>query len=293
MPGLPRTADAGAPRRTAGGHRTRQAELEAALAETRSRQEEAEETRRQKREALDDLEKQLQTLPRPSDREELVARVETQRDQVAESEQAAADAQTEVSGNEARQEELEKALSELLGQRDEIDEERREKQKALDELERRLRALPRTEEVASLAADVSRQQNVVAEGIQAVEARSGAPEEVQRLEAELEDVGDPRSAYRSAADTAAKRNEVEKQREETETEIADLEAQIAVLDEQLSAYADLDAQLEREHAREAEHEPAHRRYLEHIREAETLEERGKESPPWAENCKTPKASATG
>ena len=45
-------------------YRTRQAELEAALAEASSRQNEAEETRRQKREALDDLEKQLQKADR-------------------------------------------------------------------------------------------------------------------------------------------------------------------------------------------------------------------------------------
>jgi len=232
-------------------HRARQAGLEAALAEIRSRQEDAEEARRQKREARDDLEAQLRALPRLSDREELVARVEAQRDQVAEGKEAVASARAEVSGNEARRAELEKALSELQGQQDTIAEKRKEKRRVLDELEGRLRALPRREEVASLTVDVSRQRDVVAEGVQAIEARSGAPQEVRRLEAQLDRLGDPRSAYRSAADTAARRDKVEEQRAETEAEIADLEAQIEVLHEQLNAYADLDAQLGRERARGA------------------------------------------
>jgi exonuclease SbcC len=254
-------------------HRACQADLDAALAEVHSRQEDAEAARAQQRKALDGLDKALQALPRASDREQLAARLEGQRAQVAERQEAASSAQCEVSANETRQEELIKCLSELQARRAEIDEERGEKRRILDALQERLRTMPREEEVTSLAADVSRQRETVTEGMQDVSARSGAPQEVRRLQGELDRVCDPRSAYRIAADMAGKRSEVERQRQETEAGIADLETQAAALDEQLSAYADLDALLVRERARQAEHEPAHQRYLEHSREAEALEER--------------------
>jgi exonuclease SbcC len=254
-------------------HRARQAKLDAALVEARARQKDAEAARAQQREALEAREKALQALPRPSDREELASRLEAQRAQVAERTEAASGAQGEVSANETRRQELQAVLSELQAQRAGVDEQRGGKRGILDGLQARLRAMPREEEVTSLAADVSRQRETVAEDAQEVETRAGAPDRVRRLQGELDRVCDPRSAYRVAADTAGKRSEVEGQRRETEARIADLETRAAALEAQLGTYSELDAQLAQARTRQAEHEPAHQRYLEHSREAEALEER--------------------
>jgi exonuclease SbcC len=254
-------------------HRVCQAELEETLAEARSQCQDAEKTRRQKRGELGELEEWIRELPRPAEREELAARVDAQRDEVSETEKETADAQVEVSDNETRQGELEATVSDLQGRLDDVGKERRETRESLDKLEERRQALPRPGEVESLVGQVSQQEGTVAEAVRAVEALAGAPDEVKRLETELAELGDPRRAYRRAADTAAQREEVGTQLKETRAGITDLEAQIAALGEQLGAYADLDARIEEQRVQEAEHEPAHQRYLEHIREAEALQDR--------------------
>jgi exonuclease SbcC len=86
-------------------------------------------------------------------------------------------------------------------------------------------------------------------------------------------LGDPRRNYQRAADTAEQREEVEKDLAAAREHVSALEEQIAALDESLVAYVDLDEQWETQRETREAHEPDHQRYLEHVREAEALEER--------------------
>jgi exonuclease SbcC len=161
----------------------------------------------------------------------------------------------------------------LQPQQEEVEATWQEKQEALRQLERRLAALPRQAEVDAVTAQIERQEDAVAEAEQAVEALTEAPAEVTRLTQELADLGDPRRAYRRAADTAARRAMVSQRQQETQAECETLEAQEATLVEALAAYKDLEARVKEERAVQTEHETAHQRYLQHIREAEALDER--------------------
>jgi exonuclease SbcC len=96
---------------------------------------------------------------------------------------------------------------------------------------------------------------------------------VARLTEELAALGDPRQDFRRAADVVAERETLTAQRAEAQERRAALERRLAELDEELAAYAELDAQIAAERAAQAEHEPDHHRYLAHRREAEALAER--------------------
>jgi len=99
------------------------------------------------------------------------------------------------------------------------------------------------------------------------------PAEVERLEAELEALGSPRRDYQRAADTAGRRGMVEKKLAAAEERASGLQGQIHALAGDLAGYSGLDERVEAGRAAQATHEPDHRRYLEHIREAEALGER--------------------
>lgn len=251
-------------------HRARLAEIAAALAAAQSEQKKADKAQRQKRKALDALEKRLQDLPRPADETDLVERVESQRSQVAESEHAVADAQAEMTTNEGQRQALQATLSRLQVQRDEIETQRQEKRRALAQFQARLEALPRAGEVEEIAAQMTRQNERVAQNSLDIETLHDAPEQVRQIEADLAELGDPRRHYERAAETAAPKQAVQKEQNETQSKIADFQTQITALAAQLAVYADLDAQIEREREQKNIHEAAHQRYLQHIREAESL-----------------------
>jgi exonuclease SbcC len=66
---------------------------------------------------------------------------------------------------------------------------------------------------------------------------------------------------------------VEKNLADTEEQVTELKGQKDTLEEELADFADLDERIEAERAAQAAHESDHQRYLEHIREAEALNER--------------------
>ncbi len=228
--------------------------------------------RQQKRKTLDQLERRLKTLPRPSEVEDLTALVAAQQETIAQSEQKVAAGRTEVATYQTRRAEVRAALEGLQPQQEEIEAAWQEKQEALRRLERRLSALPRQAEVDALVSQIARQESTVAEAELTVDALTDAPAEVTRLTQALADLGDPRRAYRRAADTAARRATVTQRQQETQAECETLETQEAERIAALAAYKDLEARFEAERAVQTEYETSHHRYLQHIREADVLYE---------------------
>jgi exonuclease SbcC len=175
--------------------------------------------------------------------------------------------------NRTRQTELETALAEAQTEQGATEKARRQKQGALRRLEKRAKKLPRPSEADDLSAQIEAQREVLAEAEATVAGLAGAPAEVERLEAELEALGNPRRDYQRAADTAGQRKVVEKNLAATVGRASGLQGQIDALAEDLAGYAGLDERVEAGRAAQATHDPDHQRYLEHIREAEALEER--------------------
>jgi exonuclease SbcC len=175
--------------------------------------------------------------------------------------------------NRARQAELEKALAKARAKQDAAEKARRQKQRALRRLEKRAKKLPRPAEADDLSAQIEAQREVLAEAEATAAGLAGAPATVARLEAELETLGNPRRDYQRAADTAGRREAAEKKLAATEKRASGLQGQIDALAEDLAGYAGLDERIEAGRATQATHEPDHQRYLEHIREAEAVEER--------------------
>jgi len=175
--------------------------------------------------------------------------------------------------NELRREELATALTDAQAGQEEVEDARRRQQKALRKLEQQVKKLPRPAEAEDLAARIDDQRAGFEEAEAAVAEVADAPAQVERLEAELEVLGDPRREHQRAADAAARRDAVEKELAAAGEQVAELSGQIAALEEELAETADLDARVAAQRAAQAAHEPDHRRYLEHVREAEALEER--------------------
>jgi len=175
--------------------------------------------------------------------------------------------------NQARQAELETALAELRSLQEATEVTRREKQKALQKLDKQAGKLPRPAEADDLMAQIETQHKFVMEIETVVTELAVAPARVERLEAELKALCDPRRDYQRAADTASERGTVEKDLTATQERIAGLNSQIDALKYKLAAYADLDERFETERTAQTAHETGHRRYLEHVREAETVEKR--------------------
>lgn len=175
--------------------------------------------------------------------------------------------------NRAEIERLEEALAEERFALEEMGKDQSANKKALRELEKRLADLPRPAEAGDLAERIVAQQGVVTEAEAAVAGLTGAPQEVVRLKESLVELGDPRRDYQRAADTADRRPALEKELSAAEEQIAELVEQIAAVDQGLAAYVDLDKQIEAQRAALATHKPGYQRYLEHVREAESLPER--------------------
>jgi exonuclease SbcC len=258
----------------------RQVELEKGLAERAATQEEIE-TLREQSAALADR------------RENLVARIggmETEQERLAEQSadlEAVEAAQCPLcegpltpehraellERNQAEMGRLEQALTETRADLRDVEKDQVANEKALRDQEERLADLPRPAEAEDLAERVAAQQEVVTAMEAAVTELTGAPDEVDRLTASLEALGDPRRDHQRAADVAGRRPALEKDLASAEEQIAALTGQVATVEEELAAYVDLDERIEAQRAALAAHEPGHQRYLEHVREAQALEER--------------------
>lgn len=174
--------------------------------------------------------------------------------------------------NEEHLEELGGTLDTAQSQQKEMEENLRQQESALNALEQRVKALPRPAEADNLAHQVEEQKKLVAQVEAEVAELADAPAEVEQLERKLAELGDPRAGYQRAAVTADRREQVEHNLASVEETITELEEGIGSLEDNLAAYKDLDEQMRREREALASHEAGYQRYLEHVREAEALEE---------------------
>ena len=254
-------------------NRARSAELETAIAQTQGQQKGDAKTRRDKEKALRTLEKQIQSLPRPADAGEVTAQIAAQQRELEERQAELAAAQGEVTILEARQATLKTTLDDVQPQLEQATSARDVVQDTVRNLESRIHALPRPAEAQELADQVEAQCRLVTESEQAVAELRGAPDELARLETELQALGDPRRAYQRAADVAAQRETTTTQHADVVARLDALATQRAELETALAAYADLDDRLAAARAEREAHAPGHQRYLQHEREAASVAER--------------------
>ncbi|MBN1260726.1 MAG: AAA family ATPase, partial [Anaerolineae bacterium] len=232
-----------------------------------------EKRRRKQEKALHALETRLTTLPRAGDVQAVQAEIAVQQQTCAERKAALAEANAEIETVQVQRAELETALVEAETQRADLETLRTAQRQARDELERRLRALPRPAEVDDLIAQSVHQETLIAEKRAAVAELAGAPEDVTHWMQTLAELGDPRKTYQGAAAIARRRSGVEQQQAGARERQDELTVASRRHTAALRAYDGLDDRLAATRAALTTHEPAHRRYLQHIREAETLDER--------------------
>ena len=252
---------------------SRGAELDKALAEYLSQADEIAKNRRNQQTMLQRLERKIKRLPRLVEKETLLAQIETQRQDVAQSVASAQAEQDKLAEHQARQAELETELADRQSRHDDIAETWRHTQQTLQVLESRRKALPRPAEADELTEKIAAQQKILQALESTVEQLADAPHQVEQSKTELEALGDPRRDYQRATDTAQRREPVEKDLSTTQTRITELKTQIDALKEKLESYTNLNARIKAERATSETHEADHQRYLEHIREAQSLDKR--------------------
>lgn len=251
----------------------RHSHLMAAWQATRSKHGQVAGTRKRKQIVLEELGRRAKELPRLGEEGEVDTQVEAQEEAVSralgllDSEQAAA------LTNRRLREDAEALLAKLRVQSDEVHKLRDQKRQDVEDLEARLKDLPRPAEEEELLVRIKTQQERVEELESLVDILAGAPAEVERLKAELGALGDPRRDFQRAADVAGRRGAVEEELAETRARLSELNDRIAEIERDLTAYLDLDDQLEAERRALEAHGSDHQRYLAHIREAEMLPER--------------------
>ncbi len=252
---------------------SRHAEAGAALVTAQAQQKQLEKERRGLMKKVQAAEAALGTLPRPAEAEDLAARLAGQAQRILEGTGQLARETAESTALLGRRQAAEAALNEIQPQLADLEAERGSMQQELAGIEKRLAALPREAEVEAAAAQLQHQEAALVDAERTAAALVGAPESAAQLERELEALGNPRLAYQRAADTAGRREAAAKRRAELHSRQAELEQRQAASSAALAAYDTLDAQLVEVRAALKIHEPAHRRYLEHWREAESWPER--------------------
>ncbi len=216
------------------------------------------------------LEGRARALPRPAEAEALLGQIETQADAVAKSVATLEAEQARLAKQEFEAERCAEALADLRPKLTTADEQRAHLQAEVQRLENEIQALPRPAEVEALAAEIEKEANTLTGTQERLAELAASPAEVARLSAALEALGNPRRDYERASDVAVRASEVEQHHADALAEIATLEARSSEIQEQLSAYQDLDTQIMAGRRALDEHEAAHQRYLQHIREAKAL-----------------------
>jgi exonuclease SbcC len=146
--------------------------------------------------------------------------------------------------------------------------------KALEEqvkgMEAELRDLPRPADRSDLATQIDDLNHALA-GVQAkIDELAGSRDEATRLEAELDEMNDPRRRYASLSEKADRRATIEGQWEAENDAVGALTASLDEIGQTLAPFADLDARLAEGRAALDRHEANHRRYLENAQVAADL-----------------------
>ncbi len=249
------------------------ATLKAELAEFQAERAVLEEKRRALSTSVTDWAVDLETLPRPQEAKELAERLERQQQVVAAQQQALDEARKNQAAVETEQQSVSTTLEQQREILDEVKTELMALEGTLEEKRARLETLPRPAQAVELQTEIEKEGATVAELEAEVETLSEAPGVVERLQAGLEALGDPRREHQRAEDVAAQRGATEQELAETTENLEALKAEQGNLNEALAAYADLDAEFAAQRVTQAAHEAAHQRYVAHRREAEALEKR--------------------
>ncbi len=175
--------------------------------------------------------------------------------------------------NRAMGEHLEEELEDLHGEKADVEEVEQDLQARLDERQGRLKTLPRLEEKDKLSDQIATEQEAITDVENEIAELADTAGRVGQLSDDLNEVGDPRRTYRRAADTVQRRGAVENELVEAEEEVVGLSSQLGALEEDLTAYEDLDERMEGQRRRRDSHTEDHKRYVAHVREADTVEDR--------------------
>ncbi len=175
--------------------------------------------------------------------------------------------------NRAVERELKERLEALQAEERALEAERQEVQATLDKDRARLKRLPRPGEKRELSNQIAAQREAIAELEEEIAELADISGKTEQLSAELDALGDPRRAYRRAADVSSRREEVERKLAAAEEEVVELNSRLAALREELAAYEDLDERIEAQHSIRESHADDHERYVSHIREAEAAADR--------------------
>ncbi len=229
--------------------------------------------RQREAQALDEIVRRIAAVPRAGEVNALQEQIEAQKEMLATRRASVAAEHDRRDAVAQRLEDLDSELTEVRPQLEGLAALRSERQAAIEALDLTLQALPRPADMTALGQQLEDQMDAVEEAERRQRAHQGMPDEVARLTARLEDLGNPRRLLERAADVVAREERVAADHLKVVAEIAATERGLRDLESDLVAYADLDQRLAVERRTLVDHEPAHRRYLQHIREAEALEDR--------------------
>ena len=170
-------------------------------------------------------------------------------------------------------------LSALDDQENEIQDQQQKSEKALatardelTELKDKARLLPRPKREAELVEEIEAQQDVVTKSQQQEADLADANERVSSLTRGLDELGDPLGERHRLEIEANKRPEIEAglaQAQHDRTIQEDTKSQI---EKKLHAYVNLDTEFAEQREVLAANQPDHRRYLEHLKTAQSLPE---------------------
>lgn len=146
-------------------------------------------------------------------------------------------------------------------------------QKTDQKLHRELASLPLPKQQEEIKSEIERARKQLEKLESQVEDLRPAPERLSAIEAELAELGDPRSQAKVLQTRIATRSELESRFKQTTKESKKAEKQAGQIREQLAQFADLDQRLADAADQRDDNTTAHRRYLEHAAVAESYESR--------------------
>jgi exonuclease SbcC len=135
-------------------------------------------------------------------------------------------------------------------------------ERQIEDLDRKLRGLPRPADKEDLVTQISGLGDALSALQARIETLSGASDKAARLERDLAELGDPRRQYERLADKVAQRPDLEEKLEAESHAVGALQASLGEIAQALTSFSDLDRRLKEGRARLDRHEADYRSYLE-------------------------------
>ncbi len=175
--------------------------------------------------------------------------------------------------NEQQVEELREEYREIQQQIKDTQQQALERSERLRAIEAQLMALPRQNEVERNEVELQRTKQRLRGLSQQRDQLAGVEARIQRLQSEIEQLGNPKREYEIAKNRASQREAVARNQTATEQKLAELAVQHAEVDAALEQYVALDREMEECEAVIAQSEPAYRTVLGNQRVAQSVNER--------------------